>query len=242
MPNKYVDFVSDEHFLKCVEHVCKGYYESKIDIQELKDNGLDPFKIIFDIINKKVNFDKWVTEEGKRQQDKSLNNRIGEFHQLLLGGTKEWTDLGVGDDSKLDLIKKDYSIAIELKNKFNTVNGDSADKVRDKLEAFVNNNKSSKAYFAYIIEKDNSSGEKTWTKRKRLAEDRIRKIWGASVYELITGDKESLKKTLDILPIAISDYFKGQVKIAEVDLEKIQNFFADAFQLKLSRSRKKKVL
>jgi len=58
--NRYVDFVSDNDFLKCVEHVCKGYAEAKdsLSIDDLKSNGLDPFKTLFDLINKKIRFDK----------------------------------------------------------------------------------------------------------------------------------------------------------------------------------------
>ncbi len=137
MSNKYVEFVSDKHFLSCVQYVCEGYYEAGGKIDELKSNGLDPFKIVFDLMNRNINLNKWISAEASRQQDKSLNNRIGEFHQKLLGGVKGWKDLGTGDESKLDLVKSNNSIGIELNNKFNTVNSDSLDKVRDKIEKFV---------------------------------------------------------------------------------------------------------
>ena len=60
MKNKYLSFVSDEHFLKCVSHVCSGYSEVKkeVKISDLKGNGLDPFKVIFDIASKNSTFGK----------------------------------------------------------------------------------------------------------------------------------------------------------------------------------------
>ena len=227
--NKYVDFVSDEHFLECVKYVCTGYFETKEDlsIDDLKDNGLDPFKIIFDIVNRGVSFDDWLKNEENRQLDKTLNNRIGEFHQKLLGGVKGWKDLGTGDDTKLDLIKEDKTIAIELKNKFNTTNSDSLDKVRDKIEKFIEENPISVGYWAYIIEKDNSSGEKVWRKKSRILDPRIKVAWGSRVYEIVTGDSNALKKTWEALPKAIKDSFSKE--ISEEDMIKLTETFSSAF-------------
>ena len=232
LKNKYVDFVSDEHFLRCVGHVCSGYFEirNNLKVEDLRDNGLDPFKTLFDIINRKMSFENWLKTEEGRQYDKTLNNRIGEFHQKMLGGVKGWKDLGTGDETKLDLIKTDLSIGIELKNKFNTVNADSLNKVRDKLEQFVIINKGSVGYWAYIIEKDNSSGVSSWNKKDRTKDKNIRKIWGAKVYELVTKDKQALSKTWKALPKAISDYFNGKVKISEEDMKKLSNLFVSSLQ------------
>lgn len=231
--NKYLDFVSDSDFLKCVEHVCKGYTDAKdnLSVNDLKSNGLDPFKTIFDLINKRINFDVWLKNEEMRQADKTLNNRIGEFHQKLLGSVKNWVDLGVGDDSKVDLMKKDKSIFIELKNKFNTVNSDSLDKVRDKLEKAIMQNKNARAYWAFIISRDNSSGDRVWNKEGRKINERIRVIYGSKVYELVTGDKDALKKTWMALPIAINDYLNGKaVMISEGDMKKLVGLFGSALQ------------
>ena len=130
--NKYVNFVSDEHFLACVRHVCEAYPASKkeIELEVLYRNTLDPFKMVFDIINTKSTVDAWIKGETIRQGDKTLNNRIGDFHQRLLGGANGWTNLGTGDESKVDLKKSNNSIFIELKNKFNTVNADSLAQVK----------------------------------------------------------------------------------------------------------------
>ncbi len=228
--NKYVDFVSDAFFLKCIGSVCNAYYEIKEDvsIEDLKGNGLDPFKTVFDIANRGLDFDSWIKGEVSRQADKTLNNKIGEFHQNLLGGVVGWTNLGVGDDSKLDLKKDDNSIFIELKNKYNTTNADSADKVRDKLENAIKRHPTATAYLAYIISKDNGSGQKVWNKRGRKVDERIRKIWGADVYGLVTGDKLALKKTWQALPIAISDYFKVEQKISKADMKKLIEHFGSA--------------
>ena len=229
--NKYVDFVSDEHFLKCVKWVCDSYpvKSDVVNIDKLRTNVVDPFKMIFDLINGKMSVNNWIKNEEIRQSDKTINNRIGEFHQKLLGGVNGWINLGVGDESKVDLKKENNSIFIELKNKFNTVNSDSLSKVRDKLEKAVKAYPKSIAYWAFIIEKDGSSGESDWN---YLGKDdkRIKRIWGAKVYELVTDDKDALEKTWKALPKAIENVMGKQFKISSEDMKKLVEFFQFAFQ------------
>lgn len=228
--NRYVDFVSDEHFLKCVKWVCDAYpvKSEKIDMTALQRNAIDPFKMIFDVINGKICVDDWLKNEVIRQSDKTINNRVGEFHQKLLGGVTGWDDLGIGDLSKVDLRKNDNSIFIELKNKFNTVNSDSLSKVRDKLEMAVKNNPKCNAYWAYILEKDGSSGVSTWIYAGKN-EPRIKKIWGSNVYELVTGDKNALEKTWKALPIAISDLLGQKRELSQTDIKLLSEFFVKSF-------------
>lgn len=212
--------------------VCKAYYESKeeLSVDDLKGNGLDPFKTVFDIANRKITFSGWIKNEEVRQADKTLNNKIGEFHQRLLGGVKGWVNLGTGNVSKLDLKNNDETIFIELKNKENTVNADSADKVRDKLEKALIDHPKATVYWAYIISKNNDSGEKVWMKKGRKSNEKVRRIWGAKVYELVTNDKNALKKTWEALPLAINDYFKGQVKISATDMKSLVGLFGSSLQ------------
>src|SRR5690606_770591 len=48
--NKYVDFVSDEHLLKCIFNLHKAYVESKKGFTKSKfyNNKVDTFKLTFD--------------------------------------------------------------------------------------------------------------------------------------------------------------------------------------------------
>jgi hypothetical protein len=229
--NKYVDFVSDEHFLECVKWVCDSYPEksNEVDIGALQRNIIDPFKMMFDIVNGGLSVEDWIKHETVRQADKTINNRIGDFHQKLLGGVKGWTNLGTGDESKVDLKKNDDSIFIELKNKFNTVNSDSLSKVRDKLEGAISAHPKATAFWAYIIERDGSSGESPWVYLGRN-NPKIKKIWGSNVYQLVTGDKQALEKVWKVLPTAISDVLGSKQNISSEDMKKLVEFFKSAFQ------------
>ena len=229
MPNKYVNFVSDEHFLECVKHVCESYQEvASTELDDLSSNGIDPFKIIFDIENKRISFSEWLKKEALRQEDKTVNNTLGEFHQMLLGKVRGWTDLGIGDDSHLDLRKNDNTIFIELKNKENTLNADSKNQVREKLKAAITMYPTAIAYWAYIIKKDNTSGERIW-KYRGDANPKIKVTWGSKVYELITGDPDALEKVWKVLPKAIAEVLGNGIGIPSQDLQKISEFFQNTF-------------
>ena len=231
MTNQYVDFVSDEHFLKCVKWVCDAYLDPslKLDKTWLQRNGVDPFKMVFDMVVRNRNFESLMEQEKSRQYDKKSGGRIGDFHQKLLGGVKGWVDLGVGDESKVDLKKEDNSIFIELKNKHNTVNSDSLNSVRQKLEKITKDFPNSIAYWAFVIEKNGTSGESEWI---YLGDNnpKLKKIWGSKLYELITGKPDALEKTWTALPIAIKDILKDSKTISSSDMKELQIWFKDAFK------------
>jgi hypothetical protein len=205
--NRYVDFVSDKHFLACVKHVCDSYpTNSSISssAQQLKRNGLDLFKAVFDIVNTGSNAKTWTKNELIRQKDKTVNNAIGEFHQMLLGGVEGWKDLGVGSESHVDLKTDDNSIFIELKNKWNTMNSGALESARRKLEKCIKKNPTAVAYWAYIVSRNGSTGEGEWVYSGRN-NPQIKKVWGSKVYEMVTGDSKAMEKTLRALPLALKE-------------------------------------
>lgn len=228
-PNKYVSFLSDQDFLKCVKWVCDAYpgdvKRAKIDF--LKETSVDPFKMIFDIGNGGFGTGDWIKNEKIRQADKTVNNRIGDFHQMILGSVKGWEDLGRGHVTELDLRKTDNSIFMELKNKFNTMNSSSLSKCRDKLDKVAKDYPNATAYWAYIVSKDGTSGEKVWEysrKGEKFVNMRVKVIWGTKVYELVTGNPDAMKETWKALPLAISDVIGSENQLNTQDNEILAEF------------------
>ena len=221
-----MDFVSDDDFLRCVEHVCNSYPDLEEVPEPRTDNGIDPFKMVFDMMNHEISLSELKTREYARQIDKTINNTIGEFHQSLLGSVDGWTDLGTGDDTKLDLKMDDNSVFLELKNRFNTVNSDSLSKVRDKLERNLERYPDSTNYWAFLIAKNGDSGESHWKRKKKIVPN-IRKIWGSNVYELVTCRRTALRDVWNALPRAINDV--GHMHYRLDDLEELVGWFDRAF-------------
>lgn len=193
----YVNFVSDEHFRKCVKHVCDGYNEIVHDEPWLHRYGLDIFKIMFDMGTKKLTYDQWRSTEELRRDDKTISNKMGEFHQKLLGGVEGWIDLETGNE--WDLKKEDNSIIIELKNKENTLSGSGVPALERRMDNYIEKFPNVICYWAYVISINGKSEEKEWRSPQK------RKITGSKIYELITGDSDALKKMWKKLPTVIED-------------------------------------
>jgi len=230
--NRYVDFVTDEEFEECVKNVCDSFSALESEIlsdDELQENGIDPFKMLFDIQKDGISFDEWKAKETKRQLDKTVNNTVGEFHQNLLGKVDGWTNLGTGDDSHLDLKKDDDTVFIELKNKFNTVNDASLRTVRNHLEDAIANHSNATAYWAFIVTQNGKSKERSWT-YGRVNNPRIKVITGTKIYELITGDPGALEKVWKALPDAISEVCELDCNMTDGDKTTLREWFLGAFK------------
>jgi len=228
--SQYVDFVSDEHFINCVKWVCDAYPTTntkKIDMKRLGKNGLDVFKMVFDMNVGKIDFAKWLKSETVRQADKTINNKIGEFHQKVLGGVNGWEDLQTGNG--IDIKKKDNTIFVELKNKHNTVKGEDLKNVFDKLKKVADENPGSKVYYAYITPKHGGSGECVWNTSQREPQDNIMEAWGSRIYEIVTKDRNALKKTWEALPKAIAKVLGQRSEVQKDDMKRLVEFFEVAF-------------
>tara|TARA_B100000686_G_scaffold279258_1_gene299757 strand:- start:68 stop:736 length:669 start_codon:yes stop_codon:yes gene_type:complete len=222
MKNKYVDFVSDEHFEKCVNWVIHGYAQKR----DIRKNGVDAFKTIFDMIKTELNFEQWKNIELTRQKDKNISNKIGEFHQKLLGGVEGWCDLKTGDVA--DLSNDSKTIFLELKNKHNTVKGADMIELWKRLDKITKKYPKSIVYWAYINAKDGSSGEDIWIYQNK-SNPKVKKIWGKNIYELITGKKNALTETLYALPKAISNVTDNSKTLDIQNDENLTKWLNDSF-------------
>lgn len=217
LSNRYVGFVDDEHFYKCVEKVCGKY--AKLGGQTTKDLLLesvaDPFKMIFDMGDRGTPPEVWEEADAHRIRDKSLNNSIGEFHQAVLGGVEGWESFSKGHPFGIDLAREDNTMFIELKNKYNTLNGSKKDALRDKLASILRQHPKAKCYWAYILSRDSTSGECEWVYRKSRNPN-IRKAWGSMAYGIVTGSPFSLSEMWEALPRAMFDITNKKMPDASI--------------------------
>lgn len=241
--NKYVTFVSDEIFLEEVEKVVNVYATDE-DLSKTPEEILinsketiDQFKTIFDIYSNRFSLNDWKNFEIARQYDKKASNRVGDFHQNLLGHVDGWVNLGRGHPSGMDLKKEDDSIWIELKNKYNTMNSSSLRDTRFKCEELAEKYPNAKIYWAYIVSSNYDSFDITWKysdNKKGITHElneNIRNIAGKDVYTLVTGDETAFEQLFNALPKAINDIKKTKYSLSPKDqliLEEYkQNIFKD---------------
>ena len=209
MKNKYVDFISDEHFLDCVANLHKAYLKAKNNITKKKfnENKVDIIKLTFDSKFNEIDEESLIKTEILRQIDKSINNSIGTFHEQILGGIKGFE---VGNFSGFDIKANDNTLFAELKNKHNTMGSSSQEAVFQKLARFADDNKKARCYWVQILAK--SSFCELWKgdiNGKEYSHSRVYKISGDQFYALLSGKENALFQLYKNLPIAVADYLNS---------------------------------
>jgi hypothetical protein len=216
MKNKYVDFISDDHFINCVANLHKAYLKAKNNItkKNFYKNKVDTIKLTFDSKFNDIDEESLIQAEILRQIDKSINNSIGIFHEEILGGIKGFER---GAKSSYDIKAKNDTLFADIKNKHNTISAGAQLELFNSLAAFADKHKSSKCYWVQILAKKsfnvNWAGE---IKGTHKSHPRVYKISGDQFYALLTGEKDALFQLYKILPTVVKDYLDSIKKVTTV--------------------------
>lgn len=232
----YLPWITDDHLLEAVQNLLnKAEQTLVVAEQNYHKNVVDPFSAVFQLGGYNLTYDEWLVSEKTRQAQKSLQNHIGDFHQHVLGGVDDWSNMGVGQI--VDLVNRDKKILAEVKNKHNTVTGGNLAGLYNQLDDLVSpKNSKYRGYTAYYVTIIPKKAERfnipfTPSDRSRGAKcasnDLIRIIDGASFYQMVTGHSDALAKLFRILPIAIAD-IKEQT-FSDQDISSLDELFVAAY-------------
>lgn len=230
-----LSFISDEALITAVKRLLDIATKARTKAdKDFERNVIDPFAVLFEMAGFGTDEAAWLAGEKNRQAQKSLQNHVGSFHQVILGMMQGWQDLGTGN--VVDVVCPAKKIIAEVKNKHNTVKGSDKVKVYDQVETLVmtkgHQYKGFTAYYVEIIPKSGARYDREFTPpdsaigQPRRANPLIRQIDGYSFYALATGVPDSLEQLFAILPDVIeacSDY-----RFAEREFAK--TFFDKAFK------------
>jgi hypothetical protein len=210
MANKYLNFITDEHLLSCIENLHKSYLKAKANVSKKKfyKNKIDTIKLTFDAKFNNLDEETLIKTEINRQIDKSINNSIGTFHEEILDGIEGFE---MGNLSGFDIKATDNTLFADIKNKHNTMNSSSAESLFQKLANYADTYKKAKCYWVQVLAK-NSFNEKWYGEinGKEYSHSRVYKISGDQFYELLSGKENALFELYQVLPQAISDYLNKQ--------------------------------
>ncbi len=191
MKNKYVDFISDEHFLDCVANLHSAYLKAKNNItkKNFYTNKVDTIKLTFDAKFNDIDEESLIQAEILRQIDKSINNSIGTFHEQILGRINGFE---VGNLSGFDIKAKDDTLFAIFK--FEKLSKNIEDCIFEQLTKDARIFKNAKFYLVdFTI--DSKYNEK-WiigNEEYRVSHKNVFKISGNSFYDLLTNTNDSLK-------------------------------------------------
>jgi hypothetical protein len=217
MENKYVNFISDQHLLTCIENLYKSYIKAKNNINKKSfyKNKVDTIKLTFDSKFNNISEEDLIQSEILRQIDKSINNSIGTFHEQVLGGIKGYE---IGNLSGFDIKATDNTLFADIKNKHNTMNSSSAEALFQKLARYADDYKKAKCYWVQILAK--RSFNSLWEAEingKEYSHSRVYKISGDRFYALLSEQDDALFQLYKALPTAIKDYLIAIEKDEKVE-------------------------
>jgi hypothetical protein len=206
----YLPYVSDDDLKSAVKTVVDCILETQAKAEEaMYQNVIDPFSAIFDGAVQGFNLDDWLKKERARQVQKTVQNKIGEFHQNILGSLPGWQRL----DKGVDVCSESRQIIAEIKNKYNTVKGSDKFGIYDYLLSSLRKPayRGFTAYYVEILPQSRKSYDRAFTPssretgQRRPLNEKIRQISGQAFYELATGEPRALSMLFDVLPDVISD-------------------------------------
>lgn len=205
MKNKYVDFISDEHFLDCVANLHTAYLKAKNNItkKNFYTNKVDTIKLTFDAKFNDIDEDSLIQAEILRQIDKSINNSIGTFHEQILGGINGFE---IGNLSGYDIKAKDNTLFAIFGSK--DISQNISDAVFEKLANAARIFSKAKLY--YVLLDDDSDTNEKWiigNEEYQVSQKRVFKISFKQFYTEVTGQKNSYENLMNAIPIVIKDYF-----------------------------------
>lgn len=210
MKNKYVDFISDEHFLNCVANLHKAYLKAKKNItkKNFYSNKVDTIKLTFDSKFNKIDEESLIQAEILRQIDKSINNSIGTFHEQILGGIEGFE---IGKLSGFDIKASNNSLFALFK--FNETSKNIEDSVFEKLSESARFFKNAKFYFVdFTIDENKFEKWIIGNDEYKVSHKNVYKISGLAFYDLITKTDNSLNIIKESLPHIIDQFLISDTK------------------------------
>ena len=117
-------------------------------LNNFESNVVDPYAAAIEsaVFGQKSE-DDWRVSELHRQKQKALMNQVGSLQQAIIGRLPGWQSYEAGSDMP-DVVgeRGGQKIIAEVKNKYNTMNSNSAAETYDKLVEFL----SQKRFDGYI--------------------------------------------------------------------------------------------
>lgn len=125
---------------------------------------------------------KYIKTLKIAHQVRQLQMIEGEIAQIIFGNFCGWRNLEVGHKTGLDCKKKDKTIIVEVKNKYNTCNSGSQKATLDKLANYKKSNPKTRCVYGIVNPSKNCKNLK-----KKISHNgvELEKIQGIELFKLV---------------------------------------------------------
>lgn len=203
-----IDFIIEEDYKNHVE----TFYNKIVDctkkktLSEFNKKRIDPVKMLFSYYSSGKDENAIIEAELLRQRDKTINNFIGFFHQDMFRYIEGWDVPETG----FDIINKKDKIFVELKNKFNTMNGASSAKTYMNMQNKILEDDEATCMLVEVISRATKDGPWVITfDDKKKSHKNIRRVSIDKLYQIATGDEDAFYKVMKLLPKTLDEISEG---------------------------------
>lgn len=196
-----LSYISDQDLFAHVKCTVEKY-RAAICLKDFDKNIIDPIKLTFDSRIYQHAIEEVIESEVLRQLDKSNNNHIGYFHQDIFNYISGWDVPSKG----FDVVNISKKIFVEMKNKHNTMNSSSSQKIYMKMQDQLIDDPDSTCMLVEVIAKRSQNIPwKVSLNGINKCRDTIRRVSIDQFYHLATGEKDAFAKLCQVLPRVIDD-------------------------------------
>ena len=218
-------------------------YKKRNSPPDLYSNTLDCFSAVIDATLLSKSLDDWRNDvEETRQTQKSIQNIVGELHEIVLGTIDGYENLKVG--KVIDVISSKHKLIAEIKNKHNTTKGNHRVEIYDSLKTQLDTEY--KGYSGYYVEILPPSNSKKYDKpftpsdnkikdkamKNRPSNEKIRLIDGRSFYAKVTGHSDAIDELYNELPSILKEIlkeYKPELEFPDLGEDLRNEMFSKAF-------------
>lgn len=200
--------------------------------QKSSTTSLDPFTTVIQASIVETSISVALEFEESRKVNKTIANKVGNWHQEVLGLSDNWESIlhsgvidlqSVGDYRHPDFGKP---VIVEVKNRYNTIKGSDEKNLWDSLEQLARS-QDKIAYVFQIIPKDGERFDRPWKVSGRDSRDHVRHCDGRTAYEMVFERKDALEEIFNALPKIMADV-RGTDH--HFDPDEVSKLFQDGFK------------
>jgi len=198
--------ITHADFVECIHplyYVLEGKHESK--------TVADPFARTVLMNFEGLTEDDWTNMDRRRLYMKSVEDKLGNMHEELMGKFPGYVCMRVGDKTGCDVRNTDGSMVMEVKNRHNTMNSSSAKSVVEKLSKLAD-----KGVNAILVQVNCPNEQVT-----RFGAPANIQVWtGKQAYAFLSGRESFFDDVLATLDYVTKNYKTIDALAAALGVEK----------------------
>lgn len=175
----------------------------------------DPFATLTQAVLFNQSIESMEAFEKLRSINKTISNAVGNWHQSVLGLAPGWENLGTAGgvvDLFVTTENSKRAMAVEVKNRYNTIKASDESEVWDKLDMLARANGTT-SYLIQIVPKTPERYDKPWKVSGRDLRENVRCCDGVTGYAWAFSNNSALRELYEAFPLILQDVIESvQIK------------------------------